>query len=118
MEFGIIPFYAIISPSILPVVSVAQLVELWIVAPAAAGSNPVAHPILTQLPPQGGIFIAFKFTSFNCRIFLIRQRVAPGPQIGNNREQIAQNCLFSFFVREFGKDRAGPCRRFVFLLLI
>jgi hypothetical protein len=25
-------------------VSVAQLVELWIVAPAAAGSNPVAHP--------------------------------------------------------------------------
>jgi hypothetical protein len=26
------------------VVSVAQLVELWIVAPAAAGSNPVAHP--------------------------------------------------------------------------
>ena len=27
------------------VVSVAQSVELWIVAPAAAGSNPVAHPI-------------------------------------------------------------------------
>ena len=27
-------------------VSVAQLVELWIVAPAAAGSNPVAHPTL------------------------------------------------------------------------
>ena len=24
---------------------VAQLVELWIVAPAVAGSNPVAHPI-------------------------------------------------------------------------
>ncbi len=45
MEFGIIPFYAIISPSIYPVVSVAQLVELWIVAPAVAGSNPVAHPI-------------------------------------------------------------------------
>ncbi len=26
-------------------VSVAQLVELWIVAPAAGGSNPLAHPI-------------------------------------------------------------------------
>ena len=26
-------------------VGVAQLVELWIVAPAVAGSNPVAHPI-------------------------------------------------------------------------
>jgi len=25
---------------------------------------------------------------------------------------------FYFFVGEFGKDRAGPCRRFVFLLLI
>ena len=26
-------------------VGVAQLVELWIVAPAVAGSSPVAHPI-------------------------------------------------------------------------
>ena len=26
-------------------VGVAQSVELWIVAPAVAGSNPVAHPI-------------------------------------------------------------------------
>ncbi len=25
-------------------VGVAQLVELWIVAPVVAGSNPVAHP--------------------------------------------------------------------------
>ena len=29
------------------VVSVAQLVELWIVAPAAGGSNPLAHPNFT-----------------------------------------------------------------------
>ena len=36
--------HAIISPAFLTVVSVAQLVELWIVAPAVAGSNPVAHP--------------------------------------------------------------------------
>ena len=50
MEFGIIPFYAIISRSIWPMVSVAQLVELWIVAPAVAGSNPVAHPTLTRFP--------------------------------------------------------------------
>jgi hypothetical protein len=34
-----------IPPDFLHVVSVAQLVELWIVAPAVAGSNPVAHPI-------------------------------------------------------------------------
>ena len=30
-------------------VGVAQLVELWIVAPAVAGSNPVAHPIFSPL---------------------------------------------------------------------
>ena len=29
-------------------VGVAQSVELWIVAPAVAGSNPVAHPIFTK----------------------------------------------------------------------
>ena len=33
-------------------VSVAQLVELWIVAPAVAGSNPVAHPTSSSLLPQ------------------------------------------------------------------
>ena len=31
-------------------VGVAQLVELWIVAPAVAGSNPVAHPIFSTRP--------------------------------------------------------------------
>ena len=30
-------------------VGVAQSVELWIVAPAVAGSNPVAHPIFFTL---------------------------------------------------------------------
>jgi hypothetical protein len=41
---GTLPgFRAIISACFI-VVSVAQLVELWIVAPAVAGSNPVAHP--------------------------------------------------------------------------
>jgi hypothetical protein len=30
------------------VVSVAQLAELWIVAPAVGGSNPLAHPMLLQ----------------------------------------------------------------------
>jgi hypothetical protein len=29
-------------------VSVAQLAELWIVAPAAGGSNPLAHPTLSH----------------------------------------------------------------------
>ena len=29
-------------------VGVAQSVELWIVAPVVAGSNPVAHPIFFQ----------------------------------------------------------------------
>jgi hypothetical protein len=38
-------YRAIISPAFFLVVSVAQLVELWIVAPAAGGSNPLAHPI-------------------------------------------------------------------------
>jgi hypothetical protein len=37
------PDRAIIS-ACFNMVSVAQLVELWIVAPAVAGSNPVAHP--------------------------------------------------------------------------
>ena len=32
------------------VVSVAQLVELWIVAPAAGGSNPLAHPTTSSSP--------------------------------------------------------------------
>jgi hypothetical protein len=49
--------HAIISPAFLTVVSVAQLVELWIVAPAVAGSNPVAHPtpsffMYPQMPPS------------------------------------------------------------------
>ncbi len=39
---------AIISAEFFFVVSVAQRVELWIVAPAAGGSNPLAHPI----PPK------------------------------------------------------------------
>ena len=30
------------------VVSVAQLAELWIVAPVAGGSNPLAHPTLAH----------------------------------------------------------------------
>ena len=29
-------------------VGVAQLVEHWIVVPVAAGSNPVAHPIVSK----------------------------------------------------------------------
>jgi hypothetical protein len=35
-------------------VSVAQLAEHWVVAPAAVGSNPITHPItdLTILPFQ------------------------------------------------------------------
>lgn len=33
-------------------VSVAQLAELWIVAPAAGGSNPLAHPILFPKVPS------------------------------------------------------------------
>ena len=44
-------------------VSVAQLVELWIVAPAAAGSNPVAHPTSSSSPKKKtqtiGIAIGF-----------------------------------------------------------
>ena len=40
------------------VVSVAQSVELWIVAPAAAGSNPVAHPnhILEKMSKIQGFY--------------------------------------------------------------
>jgi hypothetical protein len=34
----------LLRPDFRDVVSVAQLVELWIVAPKVAGSNPVAHP--------------------------------------------------------------------------
>jgi hypothetical protein len=37
-------YRAIISAEFFFVVSVAQRVELWIVAPAAGGSNPLAHP--------------------------------------------------------------------------
>ena len=32
-------------------VSVAQLVERWIVAPVAVGSNPITHPLLLQNGP-------------------------------------------------------------------
>ena len=38
---------AIIRP-VLGMVSVAQLVELWIVAPAVGGSKPLAHPTPTS----------------------------------------------------------------------
>jgi hypothetical protein len=41
-------------------VSVAQLAELWIVVPAVAGSNPVAHP-LNLFDPCGQKDVACDF---------------------------------------------------------
>ena len=38
------PLYEKMGELQLGMVGVAQLVELWIVAPAAEGSNPFAHP--------------------------------------------------------------------------
>ena len=49
-------------------VSVAQLVELWIVAPAAAGSNPVAHPIYT-----GSILLLFNRHVFHVLMSFFRR---------------------------------------------
>lgn len=50
-------------------VGVAQLVEHWIVVPVAAGSNPVAHPIITAAItrlPRSGESIAPVFLQFQC----------------------------------------------------
>ncbi len=56
------PFSCYYFRLIFSVVSVAQSVELWIVAPAAGGSNPLAHPILllVLLAAQNDDFIVLR----------------------------------------------------------
>ncbi len=44
--------------------SVAQLVELWIVAPAAGGSNPLAHP---RLFPDSSLTFPGAFSGFSLK---------------------------------------------------
>ena len=67
-------------------VSVAQLVELWIVAPAAGGSNPLAHPTLPLrdyrlFPPWSVAICAFcSMTSGTRR----KIRAAPDQEAGTS----------------------------------
>ncbi len=48
-------------------VGVAQSVELWIVAPAVAGSNPVAHPISPL-----SFFFSVIFRFYNLTLAIMR----------------------------------------------
>ena len=45
-------------------VGVAQSVELWIVAPAVAGSNPVAHPIFFNMEKDIKSCLSAGFTDY------------------------------------------------------